>query len=732
MSLATALLGISGLAVGTGAHGSANPSPESMRFGFTNTVVTNTLDDGSVVGCGPQYKMIVGGEQSLFIPVLGNKAPRNLPLKFGTPTLRVGKSVVTGTRGTPRLDDLQASVDHGAFTSVYDLAVDHVEQSFVIDELPVRGELTLRVPLTSELASRTVGEGLVFDIPGFGSIAYGGATIRDGAGRNVNSASEVVDGAIEIRVPASFVESAALPIVIDPLISPTLDVDETTSACSHPDIAYDGVHDMFLVVFERANSATEHDIFGNRVIASNGSVLSLSAVDTTQNNTKDPGVANSDLNQNFLVVWHKEPDGLFDDIQIRGALMTSGGPAGSSFEISNGSDNESHPVVGGSNAGFLVAWQENPALGGGGENISAREVSGAATMGPKLSVISNSADEVNPAINKHTLNGRWMVAYEVVNSSTDHDIRGAVYDGSSFITTQTSVAVSAAANDLLPTVAALPEGKFLVGWQRNNPDTGSGVDSDVLVRGFSAFGIGDVSTFNLSDLEFPGDNATDQTKPILAASLNRAVLAYFTTFSGIKITTFKYDSNGPVLLEKGMNLLAGISETDCAIASRGNATDFDRMLIAAEESSSAAHDITGQFLDTNTAGGATIVQTGCGGALEPILTPNPGNSKPILCEDFTITLQNFQQALLVIGLPASIPLCAGQGGCSLGATPTLIQPFANGTFTFTLPCDPTLFDFPIAMTGVSIIAPTSTSTACGPPKFAQTFRTSDTIVLDFQ
>lgn len=724
----SSLLALAGVA----AHEVEAPAARPV-LQFPDTVVTQILADGRVAGAGPDWKMIVGPDRATFVPVLGERAPRNLPIAFGIPTLTVGSSTLTGAPGEPRLDGVVASVDHGDFTSVYRFEPGFVEQSFVIDALPSRGEIAVRIPLHTELTAADVDPGLRFDIPGIGAIGYGDATIFDRAGRSVGARSELRDGAIEIRVPSGFVEVAEFPIVVDPAITPVLDVDENTSSFTNPEVAWDAVHDLYTVIFQRQNSATEADLFVNRVSGSTGAVLSIASVDLTSNNTVLPSIANSPGNQNYLCVWRKDPDGIFDDIEIRGAIVTTGGGATTSFTISTGSDNETHPDVGGSssNGNYLVVWQENPALGGGGENVVARTVnSGSKALGPKIDVADTSADEIRPRVNKHSVDGKWTVVWETVTGAANSDIVCALFNGGTMTSTNNHVSFSSSFDDKEPHVAQMANGHFVFAWERRT-DVGTSFDLDVMTRRYSTNAVSyavQSEVINLSDLAATASEALDQDQVCVCANGDRVLYA-FHQGSSARYLSANFDDETPVIIEKNLQVNTNTQEGRVRLAARGHVEgSFDQLLAVFADGG----DILGQFFETTTTGGVTFLQTGCGGSAEPKITLTGSNNDPLICEPFTISTSGFTNGLLVIGLPTTLALCPNQGGCVLGASFLATAPIPNGVFTFTIPCDPALLTTSIALCGISTSTAAGAPTSCGPPKFSTFFRTSDTMVINFQ
>lgn len=708
-----------------------------------DAVLTDVAPDGTVWALGPCWKLKASPTGAAFYPFVGNSAARSLPLTFGPPSIRVAGLELRAEVGHPTVAGNRASIDYGTIVESYDLAVDAVEQTFLVRELPARGELVLTLPLATELEYRGRDQGLLF-AAGASEVRYGDATIIDADGRRIGAPSTFTGAAIEIRVPAAFVAKARLPLLIDPVINPTIPVATSGSAAVDPDVAYDASTDVFFVVYERVFSSTDRDILSAR-ISSTGSVLDTVSVDASAEDTIDPSCANNNAANQFLTVWRKDKDGLFDEIEIRGRVRSAGSATqGGIFEISTGSDNESHPVVGGTDSGssYMVAWQENPALGFGGENIAARTVSTAAALGTKVEIGSDSDDEQNPAINKHNANATWLIVWERVAGAGDRDLRGAVGSSSAgFTIVDTGIATVANLDDNTPVVAALPTGKFVIAWSRPIAGT-SGTELDLVTARFktsslagSALLVDDSQVFNLTSLENASASENfNQRATGIAADGTRIAVTYAQEFEVGRVVSMFFPDLGivgpsPVVIEAAA-LLGGQDDAGGPIASRSGAGgSVGRSLIAVAETDDSTTDIRAQFFDSLTPGGVTTVQTGCGGTFEPSLS---SSGTPAICAPFQLTLAGFDSALLVVGTPASIPLCPGQAGCVLGATPTVVTPIPNGTFNFDLPCEPALLGFTIAVTGVELVAPGTLLAVCGPPLFTQRFRTSDTLNIDLQ
>ncbi len=142
--------------------------------------------------------------------------------------------------------------EHGAVVERYVVGRRGVEQSFVLYERPAgRGDLVVRLALRSsgELRAADEERGLRFGA-GAVEVEYGVMTAIDARGRRHPGRVRYHDGQLELVVAEAFVDGAALPLLIDPLIGPPI-LQPTTIGDRHLDLAYDETHDLYLCVWAR-------------------------------------------------------------------------------------------------------------------------------------------------------------------------------------------------------------------------------------------------------------------------------------------------------------------------------------------------------------------------------------------------------------------------------------------------------------------------------------------------
>lgn len=171
-----------------------------------------------------------------------------------------------------------------------------LEQSWRFAERPVGdGDLVVRIAATGERYVGATAGGLHFrdDASGVG-VRYGHGRFvdRDGVGTDVPA--RWLDGAIELRVPASTLAQARWPAVLDPTISAEFAVDKpvagpTPFGASGAAVAWGGTE--ALVVWQQSPSAPgASDLVGARV-ASDGTLLDPVGIRVASPGANDPSIA---------------------------------------------------------------------------------------------------------------------------------------------------------------------------------------------------------------------------------------------------------------------------------------------------------------------------------------------------------------------------------------------------------------------------------------------------------
>jgi len=399
-----------------------------------------SAQDGELWGLGPDYKVRFLSDGFAFTPALGPKAPRNLPLRFAVDCIgrqRAGEPL----RATPiaaaeiERDDHTVRYRRGPVTETYELRPEGMEQSFTFASLPPGGgDLVVRGTIATELslAEGRAGDALDFSFPGLGGVRIGAVTGLDARGARTPGTVAWVDGAVELRLPAAFVDRAVLPLVLDPLIGTTLGV-ASGGDDSEPDVAaYDGpsAGTEYLVVWTRTFSSGDVDIRAQRVADDGTLEGGLIGVRTSAALRSDqPRAASVALRGRYVVVW-REASGANPAYVAACSIDAATGSVSAAIQVVAGADAFQLPDVGGDAFDLgdqaIAVW----------ENASQHRIeacrltvatSGALSASGR-SILSGSDLHAAPSIAQDGGEpGRYLVAWETT-TRTAFAVSGAVVD----------------------------------------------------------------------------------------------------------------------------------------------------------------------------------------------------------------------------------------------------------------------------------------------------------------
>src|SRR5690606_18013260 len=110
-----------------------------------------------------------------------------------------------------------------------------------------------------------------FSLPGVGGFRMSGVVGIDGAGARVRGGLRYEAGVLELSLPGAFVDRAALPLTLDPLVGNFVRV--TTAGGDNdraPAVSFDATANVYLAIWTRIFSATDFDVHGQRLSRSGG------------------------------------------------------------------------------------------------------------------------------------------------------------------------------------------------------------------------------------------------------------------------------------------------------------------------------------------------------------------------------------------------------------------------------------------------------------------------------
>ena len=424
-----ALLTVAGAAVATpqagpGAQTSVTPLPSSIF----DTVHTVQEVSGDLWGVGADYKVRFEGDSWRFVPAFGDRVDISQHLAFELESITRGDHLIVDAQGaTPAVDGTTVDYEHApGVVERYEVEPQGMAQSFhFASPLAGSGDLVVKGTVDSSLfwdGQPDQGEGLTFTHPAGGSIHYGAVTGIDADGWTVPGSMRFDGSNLELRLPASFVDQAQWPLVLDPVIQ--FIIVEARANDSQPDVAYDVTENVYAVVWQQLFSTTDVDILLQRFWAG-GPQKGLKAgplvlVDThLSTSTTSPQIANVNMTNRFLVTYEEDPllNGSHD-IKARAVDADPFGSISSPMTIASTSAHETGAQIGGERTTSfdqaMVVWQDN-GFGVRGARVKVPN-SSAALPDPVVDatfVVSPLPTDRAPQISKSGGEpGRWLVTWE--------------------------------------------------------------------------------------------------------------------------------------------------------------------------------------------------------------------------------------------------------------------------------------------------------------------------------
>lgn len=435
--------------------------------------------DGRHWAAGDTYKASFGPEGFTLVPNFGSAAPANHPLRLSLRSVAVGGRQLPFAREVPAIHTGdRVSFVRGAVREDYDLTLQDVEQTFTIDT-ELAGDVVLELAVTSDLVEDAERPGLQFG-NALGSVDYGTAYLLDGT-RRQPIASGYGDGAIRLTVPAAMRGDG--PVVIDPLLTVTSIVVGGAQDSLSPDISYDYGMNAYMVTWEYAYSATDHDVY---CVMLGGDGLEIAntfrAVDVTTIHHVTPRAANMNLwNRHMVVMERHDPTAYGGRSMIWGRTVEATGLAVNPFFLVSDPSFAGEnflPAIGGDSDLSLgrccVVWQHNDSPTQQRIFGAIVDQNGGEPFGTSTLSLSNGFF-ANPQISQTNRIGTgptvgWKVVYQYRFSASDWDIHASTIDPFGTVTQRVGIDLSPG-NDFYPYVsspALLPDGRtvFMITYER--------------------------------------------------------------------------------------------------------------------------------------------------------------------------------------------------------------------------------------------------------------------------
>ncbi len=487
--------------------------------------------DGALWVRGRAYKARFDEASTTFIPWLGSQAPHNYPVRVELTSVRIGgEELELGQDALQRADD-DVILDHGAVREVWHMGLETAEQTFVLASRPA-GDLELTLGFATELAARVGTDGLEFDGP-HGGVRIRGAVAIDAAGRRLALATRLEGASIRIDLPSAFSATAACPIVIDPVYS-AYALENGTAVTGGPDVSNSGTAGRWCATYAFVYSATDNDVWAQDLNYGQPVAGTGMWIDSTTESWYDPRIAYNAVHDTYVVVsWV---------YNTTSKIMSRAHYAGTTSQLAqvlvqsaSGGDCY-YPDIGGdptlaSPTYFFVAWTRK--YSPTDFDIHGRLLNWDGTLagGGIVYIENSSAADSLPRVSKTDghlpyATQRWNVVWARTNATVD--VYGAQIGWDGQIVTPAFAIDTTSANDANPSASSVLDGAvgqrpWMVTFARDHGDWD--VEARVLT-GSSIQGAVDVSVREYSAIY------EDQRWPDVDTNGQRFVLTYSETYQG--------------------------------------------------------------------------------------------------------------------------------------------------------------------------------------------------------
>jgi len=739
-----------------GSQGALEQPPKieltGARASFSQSVGLSERDAGHWFGGGTDYRARFDERGLRFEPALGRAALRTQHLALELESITRGGVEVElhaasalSARGATGLAYERAP----GIEERHDLTPAGVELSYAFEhELGESGELVVRLALDTSLPQPALGEAreLLFARPDTGGVSIGAVTGIDALGQTAEGSLRLVPGALELVLPAHFVDAADWPLVLDPLVATSFGISTTASNDARPDAAYGSPIDLYLVVWQRIFSAADSDIRGQYVNATTGALHGSTIFFTSAGVAENPTVASVHTVSQFLVAWQQfDSSGLYsircESLRAGNTLTADGAILVSNVQpLTNpdlGGDGTKH--IGATSGAALLVYDS-----AGTDDIRGKRVlvefSGAISTEPSFPIVADAPQLFtfvsNPRIASSCgVYGRFLMVYQrsgpLLASPTT--IRGVILNVNGTVQTSTFLVASDSDADLIDPAVDGFDRLWTVAWERDHESDASHVEV-CSVR------------HNVSANDWTVGASVDVTPGLVLGSAKRAAVGYSAgksfiawreqTLLGSVIYKLRgFDAQTCVPCEGPISIDNSTTTEDeqwiaLATPTTGGAYYDDRGIFLWSDTASATnHDLHG-YLFKNAAGTGGALQN-LGGACGSGGTPTFSNSQaPSIGTSWYI--------FGLTGLPLDAPVAVlnvSTGAVPLNCGPCVWNPFQITSSSLVvggatsqarlIPCDPDLIGLQFQTQWTSL---TPTSSGCNLfPGFSISDRTRVTI-----
>lgn len=226
-----------------------------------------------VLAVGRRWRATFDHDAVTFLPCVGQHAPRACPVTFAFAGATRGATATPTTLPQRRTDRRHVTFDRGTVIEDYEARPAGLEQTFTFTTPPPGdGDLIVRLRTTTDLQPQERQDGaLGWHAPGIGGVTLGTVTGIDAHGRRVAGSLRRAGDEVELVLPDAFVDTAAFPLLLDPLLGPSFEALPGHDS-DFPDVAWDRYTDTWCIVWTQFTGGGGSGVVGS---VFSGSTLTL-------------------------------------------------------------------------------------------------------------------------------------------------------------------------------------------------------------------------------------------------------------------------------------------------------------------------------------------------------------------------------------------------------------------------------------------------------------------------
>jgi PKD repeat protein len=455
-------------------------------------------EEGIVELIRDQHKAVIDEGKLTFEPASGDTSfqDSSVNITLSSASIAIGAQDLLSPSLQPEttVEGNLVTLDYGnGLVEEYVARDNGVEQRWRLENKPVTAaDLTIRVEVETSLTVAVTAEGFIFQAvdPATNQLT---PVIRYERPLAIDAAQQTLWGQTQARLlettneghnryqlimtfPAEWLAKAQFPLLVDPLISGLLRLEQGSPAQNQQNIqiAYNPDDNEFLLVWQDYRNGNNWDIYAQR-LDGDGALLGDNFVINSSSYHQDvPHVIYAPGQDRFLVAWrHYTSASQYDLYGQR--LSGTGDIVGSAFAIATGPastlQTPTDIVYNSQSNQFLVLWQDGRS---GKLHVWGRHVSLTGSLGSEFQITSVASTDQRAGVGAYNASNHQ---YLVVWATSDSKILARRMTGSGVVTTTDTILLSNNTSIDTPDVVYLDNTtQYLAVWKDNRNAGISGSD----------------------------------------------------------------------------------------------------------------------------------------------------------------------------------------------------------------------------------------------------------------